>query len=306
LSAAKWAGAVAPAAALVLVAAALTAACDRASAPPTVTPSAARSGAPSVPAPLRDPVALRAADALCSAENEQEMGTARLGRLYGAHSSGYLAVQKLESQARRELRAALAKLPVKDADSATLGRLLAAQDAVLDARETLLGVVAKQPQQNRLAPLTGPHDLVGAYRRMVDAYLTAGRDFLAAGLPSCATPLITVLYGPGGAEASGATVEFRIAAACPTVSYVTEGTDATLTATLGSVMQPGTHKQGDRYDNSSGPVDPAVRPYEVVVLTSNHYPVKSAACAGSGAEASASGSLPASGSPPSTGSAPAR
>jgi hypothetical protein len=296
LSVARWAGAVAPAAALALVAtAALSTACDRAPAPPAVAPSAARSGGQSLPAPLRDPVALKAADALCSAENEQEMGTARLGRLYGAHSSGYLAVQKLESQARRELRAGLAGLPVKDADRAALGSLLAAEDAVLNAREALLGVVAKQPAQARLAPLTGPRELVGAYRAMVDAYLAAGRDFLAAGLPSCATPLITVLYGPGGAEASGATVEFRISAACPTVSYVTEGADATLSAALGSVMQPGTHKAGDRYDNSSGPVNPPVRPDEVVVLTSNHYPVKGATCAGSAAasaSATAAGSLP--------------
>ncbi len=305
MSAAKWAGAVTPAVALALAAAAVTAACDRVPSPPAVTPSADRSGAPPAPAPLRDPMVLKSADALCSAENEQEMGTARLGRLYGAHSSGYLAVQKLESQARRELRVALAKVPVDGADSASLGRLLADQDGVLAARDSLLAVVAKQPQQARLAPLTGPHDLVAAYRGMVDAYLAAGRDFLSAGLPSCATPLITVLYGPGSAEASGATVEFRISAACPTVSYVTEGTDATLTATLGAVMQPGTHKPGDRYDNSSGPVDPPVRPDEVVVLTSNHFPVRSATCAGSGSGASASGSVPASGSPPATGSAPA-
>ena len=279
---ARWAGAAAPVTVLALAAtAALAAGCDRAPAPPTVAPSATRpAGSVVPPAPLRDSVATKAADTLCSAENAQEMGTARLGRLYGAHSSGYLAVQKLESQARRELRAALAKVPVARADRASLDRLLADQDAVLSAREALLTVVAKQPQQARLAPLTGPHDLVDAYRGMADAYLAAGRDFIAAGLPSCATPLITVLYGPGSAEASGATVEFRISAACPTVSYVTEGTDATLNAALGSVMQPGTHKPGDRYDNGSGPVNPPVRRDEVVVLTSNHFPVKGATCAG--------------------------
>lgn len=299
MTVARWAAAAAPATVLALAATAVLAGCDRAPAPPTVGPSTGRpAGSVAPPAPLRDSVALKAADTLCSAENAQEMGTARLGRLYGAHSSGYLAVQKLESQARRELRAAMAELPIEDADRASFGRLLADQDAVLRARESVLTVVAKQPQQARLAPLTGPRELVDSYRGMTDAYLAAGRDFLAAGLPSCATPLITVLYGPGSAEASGATVEFRISAACPTVDYVAEGTDATLTATLGSVMQPGTHKPGDRYDNASGPVSPPVRHDEVVVLTSNHFPVREATCAASGSPA-ASGSAGPSGLPPS-------
>jgi hypothetical protein len=233
---------------------------------------------PSAPAALRDSVTIKAADALCAAENEQEMGTTRLGKLYGARTAAYLTVQKLESQARAELRAALDKLPVADEDRAAVAQLLADQDAVLHAREALLGVLGRQPQQTRLALLTGPHEVVTAYQDVVRAYLTAGRDFLAAGLPSCATPLITVLYGPGSEEASGATVEFRIAAACRTVSYETEGTTGVNSAAMGAVMQPGTHKPGDRYDGSSGPVVPAVRDDEAIVLTSNHFPVKSAAC----------------------------
>ena len=235
--------------------------------------------APSAPSALRDSMTIKAADALCTAENEQEMGTTRLGKLYGARTAGYLTVQKLESQARQELREALGKLPVAAGDKAAVAQLLADQDAVLHAREALYGVLDHQPQQSRLALLTGPHEVVAAYQDVVGAYLLAGRDFLAAGLPSCATPLITVLYGPGGDEASGATVEFRIAAACRTVSYETEGTTGVNTAAMGAVMQPGTHKPGDRYDGSSGPVVPPVRDDEAIVLTSNHFPVKSAACA---------------------------
>jgi hypothetical protein len=236
--------------------------------------------APSAPAVLRDPVAAKAADALCSAENEQEMGTARLGRLYGARTSAYLTVQRLESQARHELRLALAKVPVPDADQVVLTGLLADQDAMLSAREKLYGVLGHQPQDKKLALLTGPPAVVDAYRGVVDAYLTAGRHFLAAGLASCATPLITVLYGPGTDEASAATVEFRIAAACPTVRYTTDGAPGVNTGGLGTVVQPGTRRSADRYDGSAGPVTPPVRHDEIVVLTSDHFPVSSATCAG--------------------------
>ena len=87
------------AAAVVLAAvAALAAGCDRAPARPAAAPSG--------PVTLRDSVTIKAADALCAAENQQEMGTSRLGKLYGARTGGYLTVQRLESQARRELRAA--------------------------------------------------------------------------------------------------------------------------------------------------------------------------------------------------------
>jgi hypothetical protein len=245
-------------------------------------PVSMRSGSaePSAPGMLRDPVAAKAADTLCGAENQQEMGTARLGRLYGARTSAYLTVQRLESQARQELRMALAKMPVPQSDRAVLSGLLADQDAMLAAREKLYGVLGHQPQDKKLALLTGPHDVVDAYRGVVDAYLTAGRHSLAAGLPSCATPLITVLYGPGTDEASAATVEFRIAAACPTVRYTTDGTSGVNTAALGSVVQPGTRRSADRYDGSAGPVTPSVRRDEVVVLTSDHFPVSSATCAG--------------------------
>jgi hypothetical protein len=266
-----------------LVALALAAGCGRAPTRPGPAPStwAPSAGSPSAPPALRDATTVTAADALCAAENEQEMGTSRLGKLYGARISGYLTVQRLESQARRELRAALAQLPVTTVDRPVVARLLADQDAVLRIRDALFEVLARQPQQSKLAPLTGPHEVVGAYRGLVDGYLAAGRDFLAAGLPSCATPLITVLYGPGSDEASGATVEFRIAAACRTVSYATEGTTTVNNAQLGAVMQPGNHKPGERYDGSAGPVQPPVRDDEVVVLTSIHYPVKSATCVAS-------------------------
>ena len=235
--------------------------------------------APSAPATLRDPVAVKAADTLCAAENQQEMGTARLGRLYGARTGAYLTVQRLESQARQELRTALGKLPVPDGDRVVLSGLLADQSALLDAREKLYGVLGHQSQDAKLSLLTGPREVVDAYRGMVDAYLTSGRHFLAAGLPSCATPLITVMYGPGGDEASAATVEFRIAAACPTVRYSTDGTSGVNTGALGTVVQPGTHRSTDRYDGSAGPVTPPVRHDEVVVLTSDHFPVSSATCA---------------------------
>jgi hypothetical protein len=237
------------------------------------------SAEPSAAGVLRDPVATEAADTLCTAENQQEMGTARLGRLYGARTSTYLTVQRLESQARQELRLALAKVPVPDGDRAVLSGLLADQDAMLAAREKLYGVLGHQPPDKKLALLTGPSDVVDAYRGVVEAYLAAGRNSLAAGLPSCATPLITVLYGPGGDEASAATVEFRIAAACPTVRYTTDGTSGVNTATLGTVVQPGTRRSTDRYDGSAGPVTPPIRHDEVVVLTSDHFPVSSATCA---------------------------
>jgi hypothetical protein len=263
-----------------LVALALAGGCGRAPARPRPAPStwAPSAGSPSALPALRDTATVKAADALCATENAQEMGTSRLGKLYGARISGYLTVQRLESQARRELRTALAALPVTTVDQPVVARLLADQDGVLRVREVLYDVLGRQPQQSKLAPMTGPHEVVGAYRDLIDAYLAAGRDSLAAGLPSCATPLITVLYGPGSDEASGATVEFRIAAACRTVSYATEGTTGANTATLGSVMQPGNHKPGDRYDGASGPVQPPVRDDEVVVLTSIHYPVMSATC----------------------------
>jgi hypothetical protein len=264
---------------LLAVVVALASGCSRGPVRPAPSGMLPSKVLPSAPSALRDSVTVKAADALCTAENEQEMGTARLGKLYGARTAGYLTVQKLESRAREELRAALGRVPVADADRPAVARLLADQDAVLRAREGLYGVLGRQPQQTRLALLTGPHEVVAAYQDVVRAYLAAGRDFLAAGLPSCATPLITVLYGPGGDEASGATVEFRIAAACRTVSYETEGATGVNTAALGAVMQPGTHKPGDRYDGSSGPVVPPVRDDEAIVLTSDHFPVKSAICA---------------------------
>lgn len=272
---------------LALAAVAALAGCGRGPSRPAL-PSAP----PSAPAPLRDSATIKAAGALCEAENAQEMGTSRLGRLYGARTAGYVTVQRLESQARAQLRAALAALPVPDADRASLGRLLADQDGVVSARAKLLDVLAHQPQATRLALLTGPNEVVGAYREVADAYLSAGRDFLAAGLPACATPLITVLYGPGTDEASAATVEFRIAAACRTVSYTTEGVSGVNTADLGGVMQPGTHKTGDRYDGASGPVQPPVRHDEAIVLTSIHYPVSSAACAGTAPASPAASASP--------------
>jgi hypothetical protein len=242
----------------------------------------------SAPAGLRDAVTVKAADTLCAAENHQEMGTSRLGQLYNAKVSGYLAVQRLESQARRDLRTAMGRLSVKDSDRPALGALLADQDGVLKARDQLFAVLERQPAGARLALLTGPQPVVDAYLAVVRAYLDAGRHFLAAGLPDCATPLITVLLGPGTDEASAATVEFRIAAACPTVSYTTEGTPGTATAPLGSVVQPGTHKPGDRYDGSAGPVVPPVRDTETVVLTSIHYPVQAASCVPAGPSSSPS------------------
>jgi hypothetical protein len=88
------------------------------------------------------------------------------------------------------------------------------------------------------------------------------------------------MYGPGSDEASAATVEFRISAACPTVRYTTDGTSGVNTVALGTVVQPGTHHSTDRYDGSAGPVTPAVRHDEAIVLTSDHFPVSSATCAG--------------------------
>jgi hypothetical protein len=274
----------APAAVLAVAATLAASGCARGAPPkPIAVPSGSARpsvAVPSAPATLSDPMTAKAADTLCAAENEQEMGTARLGRLYGARTSGYLTVQRLESQARRELRTALGKLPVPDGDRAVLSGLLADQDAMLNAREKLYGVLGRQPQNAKLSLLTGPHEVVDAYRGVVDAYLTGGRHFLAAGLPSCATPMITVMYGPGSDEASAATVEFRIAAACPTVRYTTDGTTGTNSAALGTVVQPGTHRSTDRYDGSAGPVTPPVQHDEVVVLTSDHFPVSSATCAG--------------------------
>jgi hypothetical protein len=81
-------------------------------------------------------------------------------------------------------------------------------------------------------------------------------------------------------------VEFRIAAACQTIGYTTHSErpaqSTAYTASRGAVMQPGTHKRDDRYDNASGPVSPPATGDEVVVLTSVHYPVDSAACVAAG------------------------
>jgi hypothetical protein len=219
---------------------------------------------------------------LCAAENMQEMGVARLGRLYDAGPGRYLVVARAESAARRKLAEAMSALAATGTDRSALGALVDDQDAVLAARGRLLGLIDDQPANGRLALLTGPPGIVRAYRDVVNAYVAAGGDFLAAGLPSCATPMITVLVGPGRDEASAATVEFRIAAACHLVGYTTHAERPTSStpyvASLGTVTQPGTHKPGDRYDGSSGPVSPAVAANEVVVLTSVHYPVESATC----------------------------
>jgi hypothetical protein len=234
------------------------------------------------PQDIRSTLVRKAATELCTAENAQEMGVNRLGRLYDARPAQFLAVQRAESAARHRLRDALAALAATGVDRTTLGRLLEDEDAVLDARSRLLDAVGKQPATGKLAPMTGPPSLARAYRDVVTAYVAAGRDFLTAGLAACATPLITVLAGPGQDEASAATVEFRIAAACHRVAYTARSARPAEsfpgTATLGTVVQPGTHKPNDAYDGSSGPVSPKVGADEAIVLTSSHYPVDSATC----------------------------
>ncbi len=235
------------------------------------------------PQDIRSTLVRTAATELCTAENAQEMGVNRLGQLYDARPAEFLAVQRAESAARHKLRDALAALAATGADRTTLGTLLDDEDAVLEARARLLDVVGKQPAAGKLAPMAGPPSVVRAYRDVVAAYVGAGRDFLTAGLPACATPMITVLAGPGQDEASAATVEFRIAAACRTVGYTARAARPAEsfpgTARLGTVVQPGTHKPNDAYDGSSGPVSPPPGADEAVVLTSSHYPVDSATCA---------------------------
>jgi hypothetical protein len=222
------------------------------------------------------------AQGLCAAENAQEMGVERLGQLYDAGPGRYLIVARAGSAARHKLRDAMSALVATGGDRSALRRLVEDQDAVLAARGRLLRLVDGQPARGRLDLVTGPSTIVRAYRDVVGAYVAAGGDFLAAGVPACATPMITVLVGPGQDEASAATVEFRIAAACHTVGYTTHAERPTSStanvASLGTVVQPGTHKPGDRYDGSSGRISPAVAATEVVVLTSVHFPVESATC----------------------------
>ena len=253
--------------------------------PRPTAPGDPASPARSAPPEISQPLLREAADGLCAAENAEEMGTQRLGQLYDAGPGRFLTVQRAESAARAKLREALAALPSTGTDRSTLRALIGDQDAVLQARARLLRVVGGQPAGGRLALVGGSAQVVDAYRATVGAYVSAGRDFLAAGLPSCATPMITVLVGPGQDEASAATVEFRIAAACPTVGYTTRSERPAAstpgTASLGTVVQPGTHKRDDLYDGASGPVSPPVGADEVVVLTSVHFPVDSATCAGS-------------------------
>ncbi|GAA5180531.1 hypothetical protein GCM10023322_13040 [Rugosimonospora acidiphila] len=238
------------------------------------------------PSAIRSDLLRKTAAGLCAAENAQEMGTQRLGQLYDAPPGQYLTVQRAESGARQKLRDALAALAATGVDRSTLGRLVDDEDAVLTSRARLLKVLGGQPGGSSLALLTGPPKVVSAYRDVVGSYVAAGRDFLSAGLAACATPMITVLVGPGQDEASAATVEFRIAAACRTVGYVTRSQRPAQsmpgTATLGTVVQPGTQKHDDLYDGSSGQVSPPVGADEAIVLTSVHYPVDSATCVSNG------------------------
>jgi hypothetical protein len=235
------------------------------------------------PAGIRSTLLRDAAAGLCDTENAQEMGFQRLGQLYDAPPTQYLTVARAESAARQKLRGGLAALAATGADRSSLGTLVDDEDSVLKARAHLIRVVGAQPAGGRLALMTGPPKVVSAYRDVVASYVATGRDFLAAGLASCATPMITVLVGPGQDEASAATVEFRIAAACRTVGYTTRSERPTEsmpgTATLGTVVQPGTRRPNDVYDGSSGAVSPPVGADEAIVLTSVHYPVDSATCA---------------------------
>jgi hypothetical protein len=100
---------------------------------------------------------------------------------------------------RADLNADLSGLPASTPDDrSTIATLRADNDTIGAARVALDQAVAQHMPHDPTVPvyLSDPA-VTSLYQAVRRAYVTAGSDFLAAGLPSCATPLVTE---PGAIE----------------------------------------------------------------------------------------------------------